>query len=469
MHHDALRSQFHSGTHGWQSVYRGAEQHQADVVLWQSRLHDIDGLTALGEEAQRSLNLSHGPLMRAVLAQLNDGSQRLLLVIHHLVVDGVSWRVLLEDLQTAYRQLTRGAAVVLPAKTSSTRDWAQRLQQYAQGEALRLELEGWQARLQGAEADLPGAKSDASLSNRYAASATTHLDVPHTRRLLQDAPGAYRTQINDLLLTALARVIGRWTGHASTLIRLEGHGREDLFDDIDLTRTVGWFTSIYPVKLTPEQTLAGSLKGIKEQLRAIPDKGIGFGALRYLGQAPVREAMARLPQPRITFNYLGQFDTSFEGREEQGLFAPSGDAAGADQSPEASLGNWLEINGQVYGGELNMTWSFSQDMFEPAIIQSLADAYADELKAVIEHCCQPENIGATPSDFPLAGLNQAQLDGLSLPLSRVEDIYPLSPMQQGMLFQSLYGQGSGDYINQMRVDIQGLDVARFQAAWQVAM
>ncbi|WP_044274500.1 non-ribosomal peptide synthase/polyketide synthase [Pseudomonas fluorescens] len=469
VHHDALRSQFHSGTHGWQSVYRGAEQHQADVVLWQSRLHDIDGLTALGEEAQRSLNLSHGPLMRAMLAQLNDGSQRLLLVIHHLVVDGVSWRVLLEDLQTAYRQLTRGAAVVLPAKTSSTRDWAQRLQQYAQGEALRLELEGWQARLQGAEADLPGAKSDASLSNRYAASATTHLDVPHTRRLLQDAPGAYRTQINDLLLTALARVIGRWTGHASTLIRLEGHGREDLFDDIDLTRTVGWFTSIYPVKLTPEQTLAGSLKGIKEQLRAIPDKGIGFGALRYLGQAPVREAMARLPQPRITFNYLGQFDTSFEGREEQGLFAPSGDAAGADQSPEASLGNWLEINGQVYGGELNMTWSFSQDMFEPAIIQSLADAYADELKAVIEHCCQPENIGATPSDFPLAGLNQAQLDGLSLPLSRVEDIYPLSPMQQGMLFQSLYGQGSGDYINQMRVDIQGLDVARFQAAWQVAM
>ena len=108
VHHDALRSQFHSGTHGWQSVYRGAEQHQADVVLWQSRLHDIDGLTALGEEAQRSLNLSHGPLMRAVLAQLNDGSQRLLLVIHHLVVDGVSWRVLLEDLQTAYRQLTRG-------------------------------------------------------------------------------------------------------------------------------------------------------------------------------------------------------------------------------------------------------------------------------------------------------------------------------------------------------------------------
>ncbi len=469
VHHDALRSQFLAGADGWQGVYRGAEQHQADAVLWQTALRSVDELAALGEEAQRSLDLGQGPLMRAVLVELDDGSQRLLLVIHHLVVDGVSWRILLEDLQTAYRQVDRGVPVALPAKTSSTRDWAQRLQQYAQGDALTQELAWWQTQLHGVEADLPGAQPGASLSNRHAASATTHLDATHTRRLLQDAPAAYRTQINDLLLTALARVVGRWTGHASTLIRLEGHGREDLFEDIDLTRTVGWFTSLYPVKLTPALTLAGSVKGIKEQLRGIPDKGIGFGALRYLGPPQVREALAHLPQPRITFNYLGQFDASFESSDEQGLFTPSGDAAGADQSPEASLGNWLEINGQVYGGELNLSWSFSQEMFDPASIQQLADDYAAELKAVIEHCCQPENSGATPSDFPLAHLSQAQLDGLALPLSRVEDIYPLSPMQQGMLFQSLYGHGSGDYINQLRVDVQGLDVARFAAAWQVVL
>jgi len=469
VHHDALRAQFINGADGWGGVYRGADQPQADAVLWQRALHNVEALETLGEEAQRSLDLGQGPLMRAVLVELGDGSQRLLLVIHHLVVDGVSWRILLEDLQTAYRQLARGAAVALPAKTSSTRDWAQRLQHYAQGEALAQELAWWQGQLEGAEADLPGAKPGASLSNRHAGGATTHLDSTHTRRLLHDAPAAYRTQINDLLLTALARVIGRWTGHDSTLIRLEGHGREDLFDDIDLTRTVGWFTSIYPVKLTPAASLAESLKGIKEQLRAIPDKGIGFGALRYLGQPQARQALAGLPQPRITFNYLGQFDASFDAGEEQGLFAPSGDAAGSDQSPDASLGNWLEINGQVYGGELNLNWSFSREMFDPASIEQLAADYAEELKALIEHCCQPENTGATPSDFPLARLNQAQLEGLSLPLSRVEDIYPLSPMQQGMLFQSLYGQGSGDYINQMRVDVHGLDVARFQAAWQVAL
>ncbi|ONH53354.1 non-ribosomal peptide synthetase [Pseudomonas cedrina subsp. cedrina] len=469
VHHDALRSRFVRDADGWQGAYRAAEQHQADAVLWQSALHDIEELAALGEEAQRSLDLEHGPLLRAVLVQLDDGSQRLLLVIHHLVVDGVSWRILLEDLQTAYRQLAGGSPVALPAKTSSTRDWAQRLQRYAQGEALTRELAWWQAQLHGAEPDLPGANPGASLSNRHAGSATTHLDVGQTRRLLQDAPAAYRTQINDLLLTALARVIGRWTGHASTLIRLEGHGREDLFDDIDLTRTVGWFTSIYPIKLTPANDLAGSLKGIKEQLRAIPDKGIGFGALRYLGQPQVRDALARLPQPRITFNYLGQFDATFDGNEHQGLFAPSGDAAGADQSPDASLGNWLEINGQVYGGELNLNWGFSQRMFDQAVIQQLADDYGEELKALIDHCCQPEQAGATPSDFPLARLSQVQLDGLALPLAQVEDIYPLSPMQQGMLFQSLYGQGSGDYINQMRVDVQGLDVARFQIAWQAAL
>ncbi|WP_422889303.1 non-ribosomal peptide synthase/polyketide synthase [Pseudomonas chlororaphis] len=467
--HDALRSRFVADASGWHAAYRPAEQHQAEQVLWQSALQGVEELAALGEEAQRSLDLGAGPLLRAVLAELADGSQRLLLVIHHLVVDGVSWRILLEDLQSAYRQQARGAAVVLPAKTSSTRDWALRLQGYAQGAALERELAWWQAQLQGARAELPCANPDASLSNRHALSVTTHLDQAFTRKLLQDAPAAYRTQINDLLLTALARVIGRWSGHESTLIRLEGHGREELFDDIDLTRTVGWFTSLYPVKLVPAPTLADSLKAIKEQLRAIPDKGIGFGALRYLGSPRIREALGQLPRPRITFNYLGQFDASFEGGEAEGLFAPSGDSAGAEQSPEAALGNWLEINGQVYGGELNLNWSFSQAMFDQATIQQLADDYAEELKALIEHCCQSENRGATPSDFPLARLGQAQLDGLLLPIQQVEDIYPLSPMQQGMLFQSLYGQGSGDYINQMRVDVQGLDVGRFQAAWQVAL
>jgi len=469
VHHDALRSTFVQGPAGWSAAYRGPHLHQADQVLWQTTLNTVEELDALGEEAQRSLDLEAGPLLRAVLAQLADGSQRLLLVIHHLVVDGVSWRILLEDLQSTYQQLAQGAAVQLPAKTSATRAWAERLQTYARSEALQHELAWWQAQLHGSPSGLPGADPQASLSNHLALSVSTQLDPVYTRRLLQDAPSAYRTQINDLLLTALARVITRWTGDESMLIRLEGHGREDLFDEIDLTRTVGWFTSLYPLKLLPATTLASSLKQIKEQLRAVPDKGLGFGALRYLGDAEARQALAALPRPRITFNYLGQFDASFDSAEQPGLFTPSGDASGAEQSPEAPLGNWLEINGQVYGGELKLNWSFSQAMFAPATVQQLADEYARELEALIDHCCEPANRGVTPSDFPLANLTQQQLDDLALNAAEVEDLYPLSPMQQGMLFQSLYGEGSGDYINQMRIDVHGLDVPRFHQAWQAAV
>ncbi|WP_339494066.1 non-ribosomal peptide synthase/polyketide synthase [Pseudomonas sp. EA_35y_Pfl1_P108] len=467
VHHDALRIGFVQGAAGWSAAYRGPQQHQAEQVLWQTTLNAVEELEALGEEAQRSLDLSEGPLLRAVLVDLADGSQRLLLVIHHLVVDGVSWRILLEDLQTAYRQLAQGATVVLPAKTSATRAWAERLQTYARSAALAQELAWWQTQLQGSPTGLPGADPKASLSNRHALSVTTHLDQAFTRRLLQDAPSAYRTQINDLLLTALARVVVRWTGDASMLIRLEGHGREDLFDEIDLTRTVGWFTSLYPVKLMPTDSLAGSLKQIKEQLRAIPDKGLGFGALRYLGNAEAQQALSELPRPRITFNYLGQFDGSFDGGEQEGLFVPSGDGSGSEQSAGAPLGNWLEINGQVYAGELKLNWSFSQQMFDEATVQRLADDYAAELKALIEHC--GVNRGVTPSDFPLARLSQAQLDSLPVTVADIEDVYPLSPMQQGMLFQSLYGEGSGDYINQMRIDVEGLDVPRFRQAWQAAV
>lgn len=155
--------------------------------------------------------------------------------------------------------------------------------------------------------------------------------------MLQEAPAAYRTQINDLLLTALARVISRWTHHPQCLIQLEGHGREELFEPVDLTRTVGWFTSLFPVALAPvADDLGASIKQIKEQLRAIPNKGIGFGALRYLGDAQARERLAALPEPRVTFNYLGQFDGSFSA-DEQALFSPAGEGTGAEQSPEAPL------------------------------------------------------------------------------------------------------------------------------------
>ncbi len=230
-------------------------------------------LSEVVEAAQRSLDLKHGPLLRVLLADLPDGSQRLLLVVHHLVVDGVSWRILLEDLQQAYQSLQAGQAPNLPAKTSSFKAWADRLKEHASSEAVERELCYWRQALEGVSTDLPCERPEGGRQQRHVAHADTRLPRETTRRLLQEAPAAYRTQVNDLLLTALARVVCRWSGRAEVLVRLEGHGREDLFEDIDLTRTVGWFTSLYPVRLSPRQNLADSVKAIKEQLRAIPSRG----------------------------------------------------------------------------------------------------------------------------------------------------------------------------------------------------
>ncbi|KAA8703861.1 non-ribosomal peptide synthetase [Pseudomonas proteolytica] len=464
-HHDALRLNFKPQGTGWAGHVVAPTLR---TVLWQQDVADVAALVPLYDKAQRSLDLQEGPLLRAVLSNLPNGEQRLLIVIHHLVVDGVSWRILFEDLQTLYRQQNSGQTHQLPHKTSSVKAWGERLREYAQSDALQEEIEYWQQQLNGVATDLPCEHPDASLHNRHSRNLQVRLGQAQTRQLLQQAPAAYRTQINDLLLTALARVVGRWTRRDDTLIQLEGHGREELFDDIDLTRTVGWFTSIFPIKLSAAATLEQSIKHIKEQLRAIPEKGLGFGVLREMGDEAVQKLLRDLPQPRITFNYLGQFDASFDAAQGA-LFSPCGESAGAEQHTEAPLANWLSINSQVYGGELSVNWLYSSQMFDEQTIERLADDYIVELTALIEHCCQPHNQGTTPSDFPLAGLNQRQLDALTVKAAQIEDIYPLSPMQQGMLFHSLYEHDSGNYFNQMRLDVEGLDPERFQQAWQAAM
>ena len=463
-HHDGLRLSFVPGNQGWQATYQDIEQ--SNFALWQAQINDPAEVEQLGNEAQRSLNLQEGPLLRAVLVSLADGSQRLLLVIHHLVVDGVSWRVLFDDLQSVYEQLQTGQPPSLPARSSSLRDWSQHLQQLALSEEVQAETDYWQQQLQGDTADLPGAKPDARLSKALAITVQTRLDQGLTRRLLQESPAAYRTQVNDLLLTALSRVLVRWNQRQSVTIQLEGHGREDLFDDIDLTRSVGWFTTLYPVRLTPELDIGQSIKTVKEQLRAVPNKGIGFGVLRYLGRDADRQCLSQLPAPRITFNYLGQFDSSFE-TDGESLFTPAAENAGNEQSPDAPLSNWLTLNGRVYGGELKVGWTFSREMFDEALIQGLADEYADELRLLIEHCAGHQ--GVTPADFPLARISQAQLDALPLDPRQIQDIYPLAPMQQGMLFHTLHEQAAGHYLNQMRLDVSGLDPERFRQAWQAVL
>ncbi|WP_048282243.1 condensation domain-containing protein, partial [Pseudomonas aeruginosa] len=232
--HDALRLRFREERGAWHQAY--AEQ--AGEPLWRRQAGSEEVLLALCEEAQRSLDLEQGPLLRALLVDMADGSQRLLLVIHHLAVDGVSWRILLEDLQRLYADLDAD----LGPRSSSYQAWSRHLHEQA---GARLdELDYWQAQLHDAPHALPCENPHGALENRHERKLVLTLDAERTRQLLQEAPAAYRTQVNDLLLTALARATCRWSGDASVLVQLEGHGREDLGEAIDLSRTVGWFTSL---------------------------------------------------------------------------------------------------------------------------------------------------------------------------------------------------------------------------------
>ena len=289
-HHDALRLRFVSRENEWSQTNSAPGDPEPVIRIDLSATPDSERLEAIEShiaELHSSLDISKGPLLKVAHFDLGASRPgRLFIVAHHLAIDGVSWRTLLEDLETAYRQLSRGEAVRLPAKTTSFKQWSERLVEHAQSESLRQELDHWtaisSARINPLPVDSSGGPNTAASSNVVEAS----LNAEETRGLLQDLPRAYHTQVNDALLTSLTQAFASWTGSSSLLIDLEGHGREAIFQDLDVSRTVGWFTTIYPVLLYLQGTFKPSdaLKRIKEQLRRIPSNGFGYGALRYLSR-----------------------------------------------------------------------------------------------------------------------------------------------------------------------------------------
>ncbi|CAG2160773.1 non-ribosomal peptide synthetase [Cupriavidus numazuensis] len=452
-HHEALRLQFTQEGGRWcQQV--GPQAAVFETVDLSAEPDFAAAVTRTAAQAQLKLTLA-APF-RAVWMEAGAGrAGRLLLVAHHLVVDAVSWRILVEDLQACYTQ----AGNALPP-TSAFRLWSETLARHAQSPTLLAELPYWQAVTQHVE-PLPG---HAGGSNRVAEAQTVtlELDAAATAGLLSKVPAAYRTRINDVLLTALARTLCAWDGRDSVLVELEGHGREDAFDGVDMGRTVGWFTTLFPVRLAPAGAALGdSLKAVKEQLRAVPGNGLGYGVLRYLSETG--RVLEQGAAPQVTFNYLGQIDPAAEGGWQ---LAP--ESSGAQRAPDSQRRTWLEVVAVVQQGRLGMRWTYSTAIHDEATVTGLAARFMQELRALIVLCSGGAH-GATPSDFPLAALSQAQLDALPLPLAHVADLYPLSPMQQGMLFHSLYAPADGAYVNQLRADVDGLDVERFRAAWAGAI
>ncbi|KTT12968.1 hypothetical protein NS2R_06930 [Pseudomonas oryzihabitans] len=442
---------------------RAGQPQAVEELLWIREAADTEAFTALLDEAQGSLNIHAGPLLRLLHLRLADGSERLLLVIHHLVVDAVSWRVLLEELQQAYRQALTpaGSSPEEGTEGSSFAEWSAQLQRLAGSPELLAELPYWQACLQDAPC-LPLGDPQAPATWAEVAEARFALDATTTRRLLEEAGQAYRTRINDLLLTALGRALGAWSGQAEALVQLEGHGREQPSADSELVldRTLGWFTSLYPVRLPGHGERLANLKAVKERLRQVPRGGIGYGVLRYLSEQGA--ALAALPQPSLTFNYLGQLDQAFS---REALFSLAPESPGRTVELAAPLGNRLTLTGQVLGGRLGFTLSYSAAQYASSDMAALLQLFQAELEALVALCLDTPR-GLTPSDVPLAGLDQQQLDHLPLSLADVVDLYPLSPLQQGLLFHALDRPGDGLYVNQLAVTLECLDAEPFVRAWR---
>ncbi|HEX7240350.1 MAG TPA: amino acid adenylation domain-containing protein, partial [Longimicrobiaceae bacterium] len=469
-HHDALRMRFRPTAAGWaqESTAPGADVPFVHVDL--ARLPEPRHAAAVEDAAaqlQGSLELARGPLLRAGHLDLGAGrAGRLMLAAHHLVVDAVSWRVLAEDLQAAYEAAERGEAASLPPKTTSFRSWARRLAEHAP--ALEGEAGYWLAAAARAGDELPTDREGGTGRVGSARDVEVALSAEETRALLRDVPAAYRASVEDALLAALARTLAGWTGAPSVAVELEGHGREERFADADLSRTVGWFTSTYPVRLEPGTGGVGeSLKAVKEQLRAVPGRGLGYGVLRWLGPARVREALAAAPSPGVSFNYLGRIDGGAAG---EGLFDLAPEFAGPPTHPDAPRGHLLEVAAEIRGGELRCRWTYGAGVHERSTVERLADAFASELRALAAHCASPEAGGYTPGDFPLAGLDQEALDRVLGSERGIEDVYPLTPMQEGMLFQALYDPDGSAYVGQFGFELSGeLDVDAFRGAWQGAV
>jgi amino acid adenylation domain-containing protein/non-ribosomal peptide synthase protein (TIGR01720 family) len=470
-HHDALRLRFVREKESWRQFIAGEEDaarclRHVDLST-QAEAQQRVSIETIAAETQSQLSLSNGPLIRVVLFDLGeDRTQRLLIVIHHLAIDGVSWRILLEDWEQVYRQLQRGVQASLPSKTTSFKHWAERLEQHSQAEELKRELDYWTSLPWQTARVLPRAL-EGDNQEGSARTIAVSLNSSETRSLVRDVPLAYHTQIEDVLLCALARALQRWTGAHTLLLELEGHGREEIFEDVDISRTVGWFTNTFPLMLELEETTTTgeALKSTKEQLRRIPQNGIGYGLLRYLsGDSSVARSMRAIPQPEVSFNYLGQLDQMFD---DSTLFALASESCGPARDHRAARNSMFEINASITGGHLRAEWTHSALAHEGAIVEKLASDFIEELRELIAHCLSTEAGGHTPSDFPLAHLGQRALDELLKMREGVSDIYPLSPMQHGMLFHSLYAPGTGVYMGQFSCALQGeVDRSAFEAAWQ---
>jgi non-ribosomal peptide synthase protein (TIGR01720 family) len=412
-HHDALRMTFKREKQGWVQTNQGPDypcelevfdfRGQSGEKARQAREDKI-------EEIQASFRLDKGPLMKWTIFRHDEGDY-LLITSHHLVIDTVSWRILFEDIEELYKQHQKGQPLQLPLKSDSYKTWSERLAEYAVSPALLQEKAYWAALESSGPGESPPFPRDFPYEGNYVKDAHTLsfcLNREHTELLLTRAHEAFGTEMNDLLLTALGLSVRQLLGNQKVAVTLEGHGREEIFEDIDINRTVGWFTSIYPVVLdmSYENHLPRQIKEIKECLRRVPHKGIGRGILRYLTPGEHTDSIDFKWCPQIGFNYLGQFDTNIRQLSFQLVQEP----IKSTQSKEGRRLYELEIGGITAGKRLTMTVTFSRKQYKLETMENFMNCYKRNLEQVIMVCADRQDKELTPSDLTYKNLSIDQID-----------------------------------------------------------
>ncbi|RLJ72737.1 non-ribosomal peptide synthetase [Pedobacter alluvionis] len=375
IHHDALRMVFKNSNGEWLQENKGIEQgFYLEVIEVAS---DTD-FAQHCSRVQSGLDLENGPLFKVVLFPHPDGD-RLLLVAHHLIIDGVSWRILFEEMSLLYTQFLNGNPLLLPLKTDSFKYWQEKQLIYAQSELLQHEVDYWMdVESQQAGSLIPDYPQGSNLVSDVA-SVSFSLNEELTERLIKKCYLTYQTEVNDILLTALSLALKEAFGLDKIAVKMEGHGREDIDEDIDVNRTVGWFTTVFPVIFhMNHEGQTEQLLHVRETLRRVPNKGIGYGILRYLAQQPF------VFDPEITFNYLGDFGEGIVTEKGDQLFEFSSDFHGRENAIDMSRDSLLDVSGMIIAGTLRLSVKYSTGQFKEETLNQLIGRFRENLLTLID-------------------------------------------------------------------------------------
>ncbi|WP_167521669.1 non-ribosomal peptide synthetase [Microbispora triticiradicis] len=486
-HHDALRLQVVRGEtdETWSALVQAPGNVDAMACLVRSDMRNQTPrarsaiFDATLSTARTRLEPEAGVMLQAVWFDCGRQPGRLLLVVHHLAIDGVSWRVLLPDLQAAYEAIEAGRKPDLPAVGTSLRQWARQLQAEATNPARTAETTFWQALTAADQVEIGRRPLDPAVDTAAAAETlTTEVSADVTAAVLGKAPKFIHGSINEVLLAGLTLAVGRWLAQRGRrgplLVDVEGHGREDIFANTDLSHTVGWFTTVYPVRLdladveddaatSGGPSVAAALQRMKEHLREIPDHGIGYGILRHL-PGPAQETLLSGARPQVAFNYLGRFPEPADAD-----WQPASEANGVlqgDFGPYQPMAHSLEIGcvtlDSADGPRLVNTWTWPSAVLSRDEVAELAAHWSQALADIARHVSDEH----TPADFPLVNLTQDDIQVIESRFPALENILPLTPLQSGLLFHSLYDEHGEDvYIVQLGIRFRGdLDPGRMRSA-----